>query len=81
MASPAMNAFQAASAFDPATLRDLIVAVTIVVVMSWSALHLRKVMVRGWSRMDMAHIGTGLFLVLILVFFVFWVTAEYGAGP
>lgn len=78
--STPVSAFQAASAIDPSSFREFIVALTIGVAIAWSALHLKKVLAQGWSRLDVVHIGIGLFLILILAFFVFWVTAEYGTG-
>lgn len=75
-----MAAFRAASAIDPATLREVIVSLAIAIVLGWSALYLRRVMAHGWDKLDMAHIGMGVFLSLILCFFVFWTMAKYGAG-
>lgn len=77
--TPSMTAFQAASAIDPASLRELIVSVTTVAVIAWSAFYIRRAMAHGWKNLDMMHMATGFFLVLLLSFFVFWVLAEYGA--
>lgn len=74
----AAASFHAASAIDPATLRGVIVSVTVVVVLLWCTHYLRRVLTHGWDRMDLAHVGTGLFLVLMLLFFVFWTLANYG---
>lgn len=73
----AADAFRAASAIDPATLRGVIVSVTVVVVLLWCTHYLRRVLTHGWARMDLAHVGTGLFLVLTLLFFIFWTLAHY----
>ena len=82
MAQPTpMQAFQAASAVDPATLREIIVATTVAAALGWGALYLRKALTHGWRELNLLHAGMGLFLVLILAFFVFWVTAHYGTGP
>ena len=78
--STPVSAFQAASAIDPSSFREFIVALTIAVALAWSTLHLKKVLAQGWSRMDILHMGIGLFLIILLGFFVFWVTAEYGTG-
>lgn len=75
-----MAAFQAASSIDPASLRELIVAVTTITVLAWSTFYIRRALAYGWKSLDMMHVGTGFFLILILSFFVFWVLAQYGAG-
>ena len=79
--NPSMNAFQAASAIDPVMLREMIVALTIAVILIWSSWSVRQVMVHGWEQMDWKHMGTGLFLVLILLYFVFWAMTNYTPGP
>lgn len=79
--APPMAAFQAASGIDPVTLRGVIVAIAIAVVLAWGTYYLRRVLAHGWNRMDPAHMGTGLFLLLMLLVLIFWVAAEYGKGP
>ncbi len=74
-----MTAFQAASAIDPSVLRETIASLTVIAILAWSAHYLRRVMAHGWDRTDLMHIGSGLFLVLVLAFFVFWVLANIGA--
>lgn len=75
-----MAAFQAASGIDPANLREVIVSVTTVVVLAWSAWYVRRVLAYGWKSLDMMHVGTGFFLVIALTFFIFWTQARFGFG-
>lgn len=78
-----MAHFQAASGIDPATLRETIAALVMATILIWSAHYVRRLMTNGWGKMDridLANIGAGLFLVIVLFFFVLWTLANIGPG-
>ena len=72
------SAFQAGSSISAQDLRAVITTLAIAAVLLFAAWHMVKVFTRGWRKADLPHILTGVVLILVLVFFVFWVAGRFG---
>jgi len=71
------GSFHAASGIDPADLGQIIGILAVTVCLLWGAVYLRRVFFHGWQKGEMGHILTGLFLALVLFFFVNWTVTNF----
>ena len=70
------TAFEAGSGLATADVRLVIATLAVVSILLFSSWYLIRIFTRGFKQADFPHAMTGTVLIMVLVFFVLWLTAQ-----